>query len=273
MSIHDNVTIVITNYNYARFLPDAVASALNQHGGAPNVIIVDDGSTEAGTDAVLESLSGQVHVIRQPNMGLSAARNAGLRIATTPYLMVLDADDKLTPTALSSLKPLLENDPKLGFSYGITRFFGDWQGIMTMPPYDPYKLLYRHMIGSTALMRADVFADTGGFDPEIRGFEDWDFWLHALKLGWRGRRVEDETFLYRRHGATMVTQARKDYHHWYGVLRQKHADLYRGEGKLARETGASRFEQLVYKWFWGKRIVPARVEQTLYSLIWRGAKA
>ena len=268
-SRHDDVTVVVTNYNYARYLPEAVASALAQEGGAPRGVVVDDGSTEPDTEAALEQLGDGVEIIRQANAGLSAARNAGLARAGTPFLIVLDADDKLLPGALDALKRPLLADASVGFAYGVTRFFGDWEGVLRMPPYDPYKLLYRHMIGSTALMRREVFDATGGFDPGFRGFEDWEFWLHALGCGWRGVRIDEETFLYRRHGQTMVSGARREYRKWYRRLRRKHAAVYARAGELARETGASLPTRAVYRWFWGARPVPARVELALYALLWR----
>jgi GT2 family glycosyltransferase len=163
----------------------------------------------------------------------------------------------------------LDADPGLGFAYGITHFFGDWEGEMTMPPYDPYKLLYRHMIGSTCLFRRELLEETGGFDPEFRGYEDWEFWLHALEHGWQGRRVDAVTFDYRRHGATMLGAARRDYHQWYRRLRQRHAALYARSGELARESGIGSLEQAVYRWWWGARPLPARVEHALHALLWR----
>ena len=263
-----DVTVVVTNHNYVRYLPEAVASALDQEGGAPHVIVVDDGSTEPDTDAALAMLPDGVEVVRQANQGLSRARNTGLRMADTPFLIVLDADDCLTPVALRALKGELAGSPELGFAYGITRFFGDWGGILTMPEYDPYRLLYRHMIGSTALMRREVFEATGGFDPEFRGFEDWEFWLHALEHGYEGRRVPVETFLYRRHGETMVSGARRQYRRWYRKLRRKHAALYRRRDELAARSDLGVAGRALYRGYWGPRPVPARVELLAYSLLW-----
>jgi glycosyltransferase involved in cell wall biosynthesis len=266
MSGNADVTVVVTNYNYGRYLPEAVQSALDQDGGPPHVTVVDDGSTEEATDAVLAALPEAVRIIRQANGGLSAARNAGLREATTPYVIALDADDMLTPVALRTLKGALEVEPLLGFAYGITRFFGDWESVLALPPYDPYKLLYRHMIGSTALIRREVFEQIGGFEPRMRGYEDWDFWLSALERGWRGRRVPVETFLYRRHGTTMISDARREYRRWYRLLRERHADLYGRRSELAAESDAGLLSRAVYRYFWGPRPLPASIEQRLQHL-------
>jgi glycosyltransferase involved in cell wall biosynthesis len=236
------------------------------------VIVVDDGSTDPDTGEVLGRLPESVVVYRQANAGLAAARNAGLRQATTPYLMVLDADDRLTPGALAALRAPLDATAELGFTYGITRFFGDWQGEMTMPPYDPYRLLYRHTIGSTCLMRRELFEQVGGFDPAFSGYEDWDFWLSALSHGWQGRRIEQVTFEYRRHGATMLSGARRDYRSWYRRLRRKHAALYARRAALARQSAIGPVGRGVYRWWWGMRPLPARVEHALHTFLWRVVK-
>jgi len=270
-SINDDITVVITCFNYGGYLPEAVASALGQEGGAPQVTVVDDGSSEEETIRALEQLPDQVTVIRQANAGLSAARNTGLRTADTSYLIVLDADDRLAPGALTLMRAPLDREPELGFSYGMARFFGAWEGTLKFPPYDPYKLLYRHIVGSTTLMRRELFEDVGGFDPEFHEYEDWEFWLHALERGWRGQNVDGVTLLYRRHGDTMYTGARGRYHMWYRRLREKHPDLYARTARrqFAAQSDLGSLGRAVYRWWWGARPLPARVELALYGLLWR----
>jgi glycosyltransferase involved in cell wall biosynthesis len=268
-SDNSDITVAVTNYNYGRYLPEAVASALAQAGGEPHVIVVDDGSTDPDTEDVLAGLPSQVKVVRQANAGPAAARNTAFRLASTPYLIVLDADDRLRPNALQVLKNLLEAEPALGFTYGLTHFFGDWEGEMTMPPYDPYKLLYRHMIGATALFRRALLDDVGGFDPEFAGYEDWEFWLHALAKGWRGRRVEQPTLDYRRHGPTGLGADRRQYHYWYRRLRQRHHALYDQHRELARQSEIRPLQRAVYRWWWGARPLPASLELKLHAILWR----
>jgi glycosyltransferase involved in cell wall biosynthesis len=273
--MNDDVTVVITNFNYGRFLPEAVESALAQDGGAPRVTVVDDGSTDPTTVDVLERLPESVTVIRQANAGLSAARNAGLREAGTPYLIVLDADDRLVPESLSRLRAPLDADPALGFSYGIARFFGLWEGELTFPPYDPYKLLYRHIIGSTALMRRELFESVGGFDPAFPAYEDWEFWLHALAQGWRGTKVDAVSFQYRRHGSTTMNfAARAQYRTWYRRVRDKHSELYSRDSRrrLAAGSDLGPVGRGVYRWWWGARPLPARLEAALQARLWRPAR-
>jgi glycosyltransferase involved in cell wall biosynthesis len=266
-SEHDDITAVVTCFNYGEFLEEAVQSLLDQEGGPPRVVVVDDGSTDPATLAVLDGLPSGVELIRQANQGLSAARNTGMRGAQTPYLIALDADDRLPPGALRALRGPLDADRGLGFTYGTTRFFGDWEGDMPMPPYDPYRLLYRHTIGPTCLTRRELFDDVGGYDPDFRGYEDWEFWLAALERGWLGRQIPDVTFLYRRHGATMLSGARRQYRHWYRLLRRKHAPLFRQRASFAKESDLGLAGRMVYRFYWGPRPLPARVEHQLYRVL------
>lgn len=272
-SEHHDVTVVIPCFNYGRFVPEAIDSLRRQDGGQPSIIVVDDGSTEPETQAILATLPADVHLLRQANAGLSAARNAGLRAATTPLLVALDADDLLPSGALRALKRGLAADPAAGFAYGVTRFFGDWTGDMAMPGWDPYRLLYRHTIGPTALTRRELFDDVGGYDLDISqaivmGYEDWEFWLHAVANGWHGVKVPEVTFLYRRHGTTMLSGARREYRRWYRAIRSKHHALYERRGELADESDLGAVGRAVYRLYWGPRPLPASLEHRLYSLLW-----
>jgi len=268
MSEHADVTAVIPCFNYGRWVGEAVDSLLAQEGGAPQIVVVDDGSTELETLRALERLT--VPVVRQRNAGLSAARNAGYASTDTPLLIALDADDRLPPGALRALKAPLRADPSVGFAYGVTRFFGDWNGDMAFPPLDGFRLLYRHIIGPVGLTRRALWEDVGGYDPAFRtGYEDWDFWLGALERGWRGAKVDAVTFLYRRHGETMVFGARREYRRLFAMLRAKHAALYARRGELARASSAGFVERQIYRYFWGPRPVPAWMEQAAYRLFFR----
>ncbi len=267
-SEHDDVTAVIPCFNYGAFLNDAIASLQRQAGGSPRIIVVDDGSNDPETLSVLEGLPPGVELRRQPNRGLSAARNSGYGAAETPLLLALDADDMLPPDALRALKRGLERDPAAGFAYGETQLWGDWSGKVAMPGWDPYRLLYRHTIGPTALTRRALFEDLGGYDQSMKAYEDWEFWLRALAHGWHGVKVPEVTFLYRRHGETMLTGARRRHRMWYRRIRAKHRDLYRRRAELARQSDLSAVGRAVYRFYWGPRPLPAAVEMRLYKLLW-----
>lgn len=106
------LSVVITNHNYARFLPAAVASAAAQTYGDTEVIVVDDGSTD-DSERVLSALPPGITVLRQRHAGQGAAFNAGLRQATGDVVMFLDADDRLQPDVGQRVMALMRADQEV----------------------------------------------------------------------------------------------------------------------------------------------------------------
>ena len=269
MTTNDDVTVVIANYNYGAYLEEAIASLESQEGGPPRVVVIDDGSTDAATLDVLDRLDGRAEVVRQENQGAAAARNAGLARVQTPFAMNLDADDRLAPGSLLELKAALAEHPDAGYAYGYIEFFGDQQGVMRMPPFDPWRLLFRHVVGPTALMRRELVRDVGGYDPTYAHYEDWEIWLKALAAGWDGVLVPRSVLLYRKHGTSKYDADRAAYRIYFRRLRTKHRSLYGDLRNVRRRSKLSRSQQLLYRWVWGYRPWPAVLESALYSLLWR----
>jgi glycosyltransferase involved in cell wall biosynthesis len=262
---------VISCFNYGRFLPEAIESVKHQQGGPGRVIVVDDGSTDEVTVRALERVEADrdVHLIRQANAGASAARNRGLGEVQTPLTMVLDADDMLAPDAIARLRPALSADAGAGYAYGHIEFFGNWTGVMRMPPFDPWRLMFRHVVGPTALMRTEMVRGIGGYDVDFPHYEDWEIWVHALAAGWHGVQVDFSALLQRKHGPSKFEGDRANYRNSFARLRRKHTALY---GNLAAAAAASSLppaERWLYRWVWGPRPWPAWAENELYSLLWR----
>ena len=110
------VTIVITTYNHARYLDQALDSVKAQTTPVDEVIVVDDGSDD--DPAAVCGRYPWVRFIRQHNQGLAAARNTGLNAATGTFIGFLDADDRLRPTMVEGNLGQLESNPGLAFVYG-----------------------------------------------------------------------------------------------------------------------------------------------------------
>jgi glycosyltransferase involved in cell wall biosynthesis len=266
---NDDVTVVIPCFNHGRFLEEAVQSALGQRGGAPRVIVVDDGSTEEETARALDALPAEVELVRQRNAGPAAARNAGIERSRTPLLLMLDADDRLTAGAIETLRGPLEH-PGVGYCYGMMRLFGEWSGEIRFPDFDPYRLLYRSIAGaSLGLIRRRAWEEAGRFDPSIGGYEDWDFCLGALERGWRGLQVHEVTLEYRKHGHSGQEQHRRRYRRTYRRLREKHAPLYARAAEFAGESDLGPAGRLLYRTYWAWRPLPAPIERAIYSLVFR----
>jgi glycosyltransferase involved in cell wall biosynthesis len=102
-------SVIITNYNYERWLDQAIDSALSQTHARVEVLVVDDGSTDSSRE-VIAGYGGQVTVLLQPNRGQAAAINAGFAASRGDPVIFLDADDVLRPTAVARASEALHGD-------------------------------------------------------------------------------------------------------------------------------------------------------------------
>jgi glycosyltransferase involved in cell wall biosynthesis len=268
MARHGDITVVIPCFNHGRFLLESVDAALAQDGGPPSVIVVDDGSTDTETRRALEELPDRVELIRQENAGVSAARNAGFENSDSELLLMVDADDRLTPDALDVLRPPLEASPDVGYCYGLMKLIGAWSGVLRFPDFDPYILLHRSIAGAQlGLVRRRCWEDAGGFDSAIDGYEDWDFCLSALEKGWRGLQINRVTHEYRKHERSGNEEHRRRYRHVYRQIRAKHADLFARRREFARDTDLGPLHRLAYRTYWAWRPIPAPIEKALYEKV------
>ncbi len=109
------VSIVTVVYNYGRFIDDALVSAFEQRYRPIEVIVVDDGSSDDSADRARKH--PDVTVIRQPNRGVSAARNAGVAVAKGEFITFLDADDVMHPDALTDLVAYMVEHPETAVAF------------------------------------------------------------------------------------------------------------------------------------------------------------
>ncbi len=100
-------TVVIPVFNRARLIGRAIESVLGQSFAPSQVVVVDDGSTD-NTPGICEGYEGRIRYVRQPNSGVSAARNSGIRSACHPWVAFLDSDDLWTPRHLENLRTAIQ---------------------------------------------------------------------------------------------------------------------------------------------------------------------
>jgi Glycosyl transferase family 2 len=180
------VSVVIPNYNHARYVADAIRSVLAQTYRCYEIIVVDDGSTD-DSRAVVAGFGDRVTCIHQPNAGLSAARNTGIRASTGSLIGVLDADDLYEPEYLEVLVSALREHPDAGGVHCGYRFVDDQN--RPLPQVEARALepdaLHRalldgnFLVPESILLRKSVYDDVGVFDEALRACEDWDVWLRA----------------------------------------------------------------------------------------------
>jgi glycosyltransferase involved in cell wall biosynthesis len=181
------VSIVMTSYNYSRYLRAAIDSVLNQTLSDFELIIVDDGSTD-GSQAIVESYLGDNRVRFRPveHVGQSAAKNAGIEWVRGPLVAFLDADDIWERQKLEKQVAHFDHDPTLGVVYSRRRLIDESSN--EMPYHQP--ALYRgdvlerifrdnFVCFSSAVVRRLVFEHIGLFDEHCDLAVDYDLWLRV----------------------------------------------------------------------------------------------
>lgn len=191
------ISVVIPVYNGEAFLAESVGSVLAQGYPRIEIIVVDDGSTDA-TREIAGALP--VRYVLQPNQGPPAARNRGLSLATGEVVALLDADDLWPPDKLGNQLPFLLRNPDIDIVLGWTRYFrrrGDSGDTELSQPMFVIQL-------GCALFRARLAERLGGFDESLRYGDDVD-WFYRTREQEAGTLLVNRTTIhYRRHDANMT---------------------------------------------------------------------
>ena len=224
------VGVVITAYNHAHFLGEALHSVCAQTHAADDIVVVDDGSEDNPAEVVARFPG--VRCIRQDNRGLAAARNTGLKALRTRYVIFLDADDRLEPRAIAAGLACFGRVPDSGFVYGGHVYIdrdGNKTGERFEPPGEsPYlHLLRRNFIAmhGTVMYRRDLLEAAGGFDERLRRGEDYDLYLRMVRRHPIAA-YPDLVAAYRLHGQNMSA----DHHGMLRTMLDVHASHAPPEG-------------------------------------------
>jgi len=200
-------SVVIPCFNQGPFLKECLDSVRAQTLPAAEVIVVDDGSTDPYSIQRIDELCvPPVKLVRQANRGLSGARNAGVDASSGDWILPLDADDQLTPDALSSYAEAIARDPGVDIWYPDIEEFGLVEQINSQTEFDPWRLLWANFMVCSSAIHRRVFEAGVRYDEEMRqGYEDWAFYVHACsERGFRGQRLGRPVFRYRRWGYSMI---------------------------------------------------------------------
>jgi glycosyltransferase involved in cell wall biosynthesis len=230
-----DVTVVIPVYNQGEFVMDAIMSVFEQTYESWEIVVVDDGSSDAVTVAMLDDLDlPRVRMVRQDNRGLSGARNTGMQLARGRYLVPLDADDEITPRFLERMVVLLEDHPGAAFAHCWAELFGDVHTLWVTRPFNPYVQLMSNSVVGCVLMRREAFEEVGGYDETmLAGNEDWELWVRLQEAGWGQVKLEEPLFRYRKHGVSMSVETEARFEEARIELARRHPRVYRREA-LAR---------------------------------------
>lgn len=229
----DLVTVVMPAFNVEAFVEQAVASLHDQTYPAIELVAVDDGSTDR-TGEILERLSAdwrgqgrRMIVLHQQNAGAAAARNACLAQAAGAFVCMLDADDRMAPTAVERLVAMLDADPHLRLAAPLWRHIdvgGRPTGVISAPSalrHDAAGLVVAGPIHSaTAVMvRADAARQAGLFDAEMRGYIDLDWFVRTIAGHGAAAAILPEPLAdYRRRPGQITSDWRRMQSNWQCLL-------------------------------------------------------
>jgi len=187
------VTVVMPMYQAQAYIGEALASVAAQTVRPERVLVVDDGSTDAGP-ALAAAFPG-VELVRRPHEGIAATINAGLALVRTEFVAFLDADDRWTQGKTARQLALLHADPALAFVFGHARRF-----LMTPEGEQPLDVLPGRLLQG-GLFRRACFERVGVYSTEsgTHGFLDWH--ARADEAGLRSVVIPEVVFERRIHGA------------------------------------------------------------------------
>lgn len=230
------VSVVIPCYNDGQYLDDSVGSILNQSFGDYEILIVNDGSTDAATLQKLSSFNHpKIKVLHKENGHLSSARNYGIKNAAGEIIVTLDADDMFEKKFIKKGVEQLQNDENTGAvtcylrSFGLRKF--KWKPLGG----DVINFLYRQESCASAMFRKSCWQKIGGYDEQMKtGYEDWEFWIRLTAAGWKVAVLNDYWLNYRITDKSMLlTQSEPNREKIIEYILDKHNDLYRAHLKDA----------------------------------------
>ncbi|MFN7131857.1 MAG: glycosyltransferase family 2 protein, partial [Myxococcales bacterium] len=197
------VSVVVPYYNLGRYLPATLESIRRQTFESYEIVVVDDGSTDPDSVALLETLEApDLKVVRKRNGGLGSARNAGIAAARGRYVLPLDADDLIAPTFLARTVEALKAQPDLAYATTFAAYF-DVDPAQPTGGLVPWGLdrdtLPVNNVASTctALIPHELLEELGGYDEWLTSFEDWDLYCSMAERGMKAAVLPEFLFFYR----------------------------------------------------------------------------
>jgi len=211
---HAAVSVVMPLYNYAQYVEEALDSVAEQTLGLLDLIIVDDASTDESRAVALRWAAANANrfnrllVVRNlHNAGLGLTRNVAFELADTPWVLPLDADNRLRPDCAEACLRTAEQHG-VSYAYPTIQQFGDDTYVMGVAPYDPVRLANGNYIDAMALISRAAWLWVGGYDHIPGGWEDFDLWCRFAGRGLRGQQVPGQPLAeYRVHQSSMIRTA------------------------------------------------------------------
>jgi glycosyltransferase involved in cell wall biosynthesis len=232
------VVVVISLYNYAATLVEALESVVSQDIQPLSIIVIDDCSTDNGGDVAAAFLRqhasrfAHARVVRHKhNQGLAMARNSGIAWTSEPFLFIFDADNLIRPPALSRLLRALKHCGA-AFAYSQLFWFGENIGVGNADIWEPSRLRVGNYIDAMAMIRRDALQVADGYQVSSieEGWEDYDLWCRFAELGLEGVFLPEFLCGYRIHTNSMLrTRTSKQYQGLMAELAKNYPNLFQSD--------------------------------------------
>lgn len=223
------ISIIITCYNEDRYIEKAVGSAANQTYENKEIIVVDDGSNSR-TKAVLKTLESKFDIlITQENLGTGAARNNGIKAATGEYILNLDSDDFFEPTFCEKAVNILLTSAEIINVTCYAKWFKDDNNSQIFKPSGGglENFLFKSASIGNSLFPKSAWQKIGGYDQNMSGFEDWEFFIRLHTSGKKTFVIPEILFNYRNSENSRNFKANKKKYILSEYIFLKHSELYK----------------------------------------------
>ena len=195
-------SVIVPAYRSADTIGASLASLLAQSRPPDEILVSDDGSTDA-LDAALQPFAGRVTVVRGPNRGPAAARNRALAVATGDFIAGLDADDEYLPGRLAALEQAALTRPDLDILTTDVLLESDGRAVGRFAEHTPFAVddqraaVLDRCFAAFPAVRRTRLAAIGGYDESLRTSEDWDLLIRLVLSGCVAGLVDEPLYRYR----------------------------------------------------------------------------
>lgn len=272
MSDFPLVSVIVPVYNMERYLAETLESVLKSDYPNFEVIVVDDGS-EDNSRAIAEEFVAKDHrvkLISQPNGGVSSARNNGIKSAKGEFILPVDSDNLISKDYIRKAALVLIENPKVKVVSCQVDFFGERVGREKTAPFSLRALCRHNMIDNCAMYRKKDWIESGGYCEELKGREDWDFWLSLFERGGDFIRLPIVGLYYRYRSDSKRIATRKWKREFVDIVNIRHKPLLYSilGGKLHYRRKQSFFRNKIKSWFYPQQVYAVNTDPLSLKIVY-----
>ena len=179
----NSISVIIPSHNRLPLLINAIESVLAQTSAVDEIIVVDDGSSDATTDQIPHQFPG-ITLITQPNKGVSSARNTGIKTARSDWIALLDSDDSWLPDKVKTIRQAQTEQPNFELFHSDEIWIRNGVRVNAMRKHQKSGgWIFQHCLPlcpispSAVVIKRTLFDRVGLFDESLPACEDYDLWL------------------------------------------------------------------------------------------------